>query len=60
MAAQQDEVESMAAIFADDFTLLSQEPLSYSIRLRMMELSAFVEECNNFTVADASLRSPSR
>ena len=33
-AIQQDEMESMAAIFAEDFTLCSQEPMSYSIRLR--------------------------
>ena len=61
--AQQDEMESMAAIFAEDFTLCSQEPMSYSIRLRKAELNefgasaAFVEE-HNYTVADASLRPP--
>lgn len=53
----------MAAIFAEDFTLCSQEPMSYSIRLRKAELNefgasaAFVEE-HNYTVADASLRPP--
>ena len=34
---QEEEMESMAAIFADDFTLLNQEPISYSIQLRLDE-----------------------
>ena len=38
--AQEEEMESMAAIFADDFTLLSsQEPISYSIHLKPDDFS---------------------
>jgi len=39
--AQQEEMESMAAIFADDFTLLSsqEQPISYSIQLRTNEFN---------------------
>ena len=48
---QQDEMESMAAIFAEDFHLCSQEPISYSIHLKKAyeqyefgASAAFVEE----------------
>ena len=35
--AQRDEMESMVAIFADDFTHLSSSPsISYSIKLHVM------------------------
>jgi len=40
IAQQKEEMESMAAIFADDFTLLSsQEPISYSIHLKPDEFN---------------------
>jgi len=48
---QKEEMESMAAIFADDFTLLSQEPISYSIHLRN-------DEFNNNDISYISLRLP--
>eukprot|EP00571_Detonula_confervacea_P015978 CAMPEP_0172306770 /NCGR_PEP_ID=MMETSP1058-20130122/7772_1 /TAXON_ID=83371 /ORGANISM="Detonula confervacea, Strain CCMP 353" /LENGTH=397 /DNA_ID=CAMNT_0013018755 /DNA_START=62 /DNA_END=1255 /DNA_ORIENTATION=+ len=32
--AQRDEIAAMTAIFLDDFTLLSHDPISYSIQLR--------------------------
>ena len=47
---QEEEMESMAAIFADDFTVLNEQPISYSIHLR-------TDEFDNNT-SDISLRLP--
>ena len=43
--AQQDELNSLAAIFDEDFILLGQDPISYLIRLRPDSSSAVEDGC---------------
>mmetsp|Transcript_2263 Transcript_2263/g.5253 ORF Transcript_2263/g.5253 Transcript_2263/m.5253 type:complete len:407 (+) Transcript_2263:114-1334(+) len=50
---QRDECDSMAVIFSDDFTLLGQNPLSYSIRLRP-DSSTAAERREVETIEDSS------
>ena len=56
--AQKDEQDSMEAIFADDFSLLGQEPISYSIRLRP-DLGACCDRLGISSVDDVGAESSS-